>query len=311
MTEEQGVPVAVPTVWPNQGPSSLVKGGSVRSRATTVNAERPSARLTGRRGLLLVQASLSDRDWDVLRLVARHRFLTTRQIEDFCFFDHATPMTCARVCRRTLRRLADVRVLDHLERRIGGVRAGSASFVWQVGPVGDRLLRSERHSARTRQHEPGSLFLQHCLDVADAHLALTRIHRAGQLELVSVQTEPDCWRSYTGLGGARLTLEPDLYVETGDPADAAFVNCWFVEVDRGTENPARLLAKCERYESYRRTGREQAEAGGFPLVVWVMRDPQHAERLVTAIQGDSRLDDQLYRVTTAEQLTSAVRGSMA
>jgi hypothetical protein len=243
--------------------------------------------------------------------VARHRYLTTRQIECFWFHDHATSLSGARVCRRVLRRLHDLHVIAHLERRIGGVRAGSASYVWRVGPVGDRLLRESSARPRRRQREPGRMFLDHCLSVAAAHLALVRAHRAGQLELVQVQTEPECWRPYTGLGGARLVLQPDLYVETGDPDDAAFVNCWFVEVDRGTENPARLLGKCERYETYRRTGTEQTDAGGFPLVVWVMREDRHAERLVAAIQRDARLDDRLYRVTTADHFLDMIRGGAA
>jgi hypothetical protein len=155
------------------------------------------------------------------------------------------------------------------------------------------------------------MFLEHCLSVADTHLALVRAHRAAELELVSVQTEPECWRPFTGLGGARLMLQPDLYVETGDPADSAFVNCWFIEIDRGTENPARLLAKCGRYEAYRGTGREQVETGGFPLVVWVMREPQQAERLMAAIHQNSGLDDRLYRVTTMEQLVYVIHGGPA
>jgi hypothetical protein len=258
-----------------------------------------------------VRESLSARDWDVLRVVARHRYLTTRQIEAWHFHDHATPLTGARVCRRVLRRLAELRVLDPLERRIGGVRAGSASFVWQAGPTGDRLLHEQAGRPRRRQREPGRLFLRHCLAVADAHLALVQARRSGGLELVTVQTEPECWRPFTGLGGARLVLQPDLYVVTGDPVDPAFVNCWFVEVDRGTENPARLLAKCGRYEAYRRTGMEQADGDSFPLVVWVMADDGQAERLGEAIRRDSGLDDRLYRVTTAALFTGLVRGGAA
>jgi hypothetical protein len=155
------------------------------------------------------------------------------------------------------------------------------------------------------------LFLEHCLAVADAHLALVRAHRAAGLELVRVQTEPECWRPYTGLGSARLMLQPDLYVETGDPTDDAFVNCWFVEVDRGTEHPARLLAKCQRYESYRRTGQEQAETGGFPLVIWIMPDHARAERLQEAIQRDVDLDNVLYRVTTMAQFADVIGGGPA
>jgi hypothetical protein len=312
MTEEQPVPAAVPIAWPNQDTSSLDRSESAPFRATTLNAsQRSSARTAGRRGLSLVRESLSDRDWTVLTGVARHRYLTTRQIEGFWFADHATPLTGARVCRRVLRHLADLHVLVPSERRIGGVRAGSASYVWQIGPVGDRLLRTDTDNPRTRQREPGGQFLAHCLAVADLHLALVRAHRANELELVSVQTEPECWRRYSGLGGARLVLQPDLYAETGDPADPAFVNCWFCEVDRGTEHVGRLLAKCHRYEAYRRIGREQAETGGFPLVVWVMHTAQRVECLQAAIQRETTLDAALYRITMPEQFASLIREGVA
>jgi hypothetical protein len=194
-----------------------------------------------------------------------------------------------------------------LERRIGGVRAGSAAYVWTVGPVGDRLLRLDLPGRRRRVREPSQLFLDHCLAIADAHLTVLRAHRAGALELVEVQTEPACWRTFTGLGGARLVLQPDLYLVTGDPADPEFVNRWFIEIDRGSENPARLLAKCAHYEAYRRSGSEQAAHRSFPLVVWVMRDEAQASRLRTAIASDGTLDPRLYRVTTADDVVRTVQ----
>lgn len=268
---------------------------------------------TGRRGLSAVRDSLSARDWQVLEGVAAHRYLTTRQVEGFWFSDHASSLSAARVCRRVLGRLSDpdLRVLAHLNRRIGGVRAGSASYVWQVGPVGDRLLRERTERPRRRQREPGLLFLDHCLAVADAHLALLSAHRAGELELIDVQTEPNCWRRFTGLGGARLILQPDLSLVSGDPTDHAYVNRWFVEVDRGTESLTRQIAKCGRYEAARRVGVGQAEGEGFPLVVWLMRDEAKAQRLDRAISHDARLDNQLYRVTTPEQFVDVIQGGVA
>jgi Replication-relaxation len=144
------------------------------------------------------------------------------------------------------------------------------------------------------------LFLDHCLAVADAHLDLVQAHRRGQLELVDVQLEPDCWRPFTGLGGGRLVLQPDLHVVTGDPTDPAYVNTWFVEIDRGTENPARLLAKCAHYETYAATGIEQRGGASFPLVVWVMPDETHARKLHEALRSARHESEDLFRVTTPE-----------
>lgn len=301
-----GVPAAVPAAWSNQPTNLAGTGAPAATRATTTTRSGcHAASRVGRRGLGAVRDSLSARDWDVLRHVNEHRYLTSRQVEGFCFHDHATPLTGARVCRRVLRRLANHHVLQHLERRVGGVQAGSASLVWQVGPVGDRLLRTDPERPRRRQRLPGQMFLDHCLAIADAHLALVRAHRANQLELLQVQTEPDCWRPYTGFGGARLVLQPDLYIVTGA---GDFEDHWFIEIDRGTENPARLLAKSARYQAYRQSGIEQANGGSFPLVVWVMPDNRQADRLRAAIDRDTALDDGLYRITTADRFVDAIRG---
>jgi hypothetical protein len=83
---------------------------------------------------------------------------------------------------------------------------------------------------------------------------------------------------------------------------------WFIEVDRGTENPKRLLAKCARYEAYRRTGSEQTEHGSFPLVVWIMGDTSSAEQLTAAITGDHELDARLFRVTTPGGFADLIAG---
>src|SRR5205085_4544141 len=165
----------------------------------------------GRRGLAPLRERRSERDLDVIRSVAEHRFLTTRQVEALHFADHATELAGARVCRRVLARLTDERLLTRLQRRVGGVRAGSASFVYALGPVGGRLMDRQRR----RLVEPSTTFLAHTLAVAQAHVELTHASRTGQLELMSVDVEPSCWRRYTGPGGARELLRPDLYVVIG------------------------------------------------------------------------------------------------
>lgn len=309
-SEERAVPLAVPAAWSKQPvPQAAAFAQPSQSATTTATPSRRSSIRVGRRALSAIRSSMSERDWQVLRAVADHRYLTTRHIEGFCFADHATPLTAARVCRRVLRRLHDWSVLTHLERRVGGVRAGSASYVWQVGRAGQRLLATESAEATiTRPHEPGLLFLGHCLAVADAHLSLIHLQRRAALELITVQTEPRCWRRYSGLGGARLVLQPDLYVVTGA---GDFEDHWFVEVDLGTEHPKRLLAKCHRYEDYRHTGIEQADGGSFPLVVWAMRDQAQADRLRRAIATDNGLDGRLFRVTTGDDFAGLVQQGAA
>jgi len=255
-------------------------------------------------GLERTREGLSDRDWQVVRLVSAHRYLTTRQVEGFCFSGHASELTAARVCRRVLKRLKEQRIVEPLERRIGGVRAGSASFVWQLGPVGHRLVSS---GTRKRSFEPSALFLGHSRTVAEAHLALVRADRGQSLTLDHAETEPGCWRPYSGLGGSREVLKPDLYIVTVDPSDPDYELRWFVEIDCGTENPKRLLDKCQRYLDYAATGIEQ-QSGGFPLVVWVMSDETAVGRLRAAIDAHLGPNREVFRVTRQDSLADLMAG---
>lgn len=257
----------------------------------------------GRRGLARLQAQLSERDLAVIRSVRDHRFLCTRQIEELHFYEHHTPLAGARVCRRVLMRLNRDRLLVRLERRVGGVRAGSASFVYALGPIGARVLDEQR-----RFTEPSPLFLDHALAVADAHLQLVKASRAGLLELLSVEVEPRCWRRYVLASGTLETVRPDIRAVVGI---GAFEDSWFLEIDRGTESPAALTRKCRIYEGYWRTRSEQNAHGTFPLVAWVAPNERRAERVERVIAQARNLKRNLFRVTTSDKLTELIAGGAA
>jgi hypothetical protein len=256
-----------------------------------------------RRGLERVHEHLSERDLSVIYSVQEHRFLTTRHIEELHFADHASAEAAARIARRVLARLTRDRLLARLKRRVGGVRAGSASYVYALGPVGRRLVADAR-----RFTEPSPLFLDHTLALADARTMLVRAHRKGELDLVGIEVEPACWRRYTGPGGASGLVRPDLYVVTrhGD-----FEDCWFLEIDRGTESPAAIGRKCRVYEAYWRTGREEEAHGAFPLVVWVAQDGARAQRIEKVISSARSLKRELFRVTTTDRLVKLLAGGTA
>jgi len=254
----------------------------------------------GRRGLEQLRDVLSERDRAVIASVHEHRFLTARQIEELHFHDHATSDAGARVSRRVLARLTRDRLLARLARRVGGVRAGSASYVYALGPIGRRLIDDGR-----RFTEPSALFLDHTLAVADARVELNRAAGAGEFELVEVQVEPVCWRRYLGPGGAAEFVKPDLYVVT---SSGEFEDCWFLEIDRGTESPAAIGRKCRGYDRYWRTGAEQRIHGTFPLVVWVAPDERRMQRIERVIGGACNLKRELFRVTTADRLVQLIVG---
>jgi hypothetical protein len=269
----------------------------------TSRPAKPLRRVTGRR-LGLVQRNLSERDWQVLRLVEQHRYLSSSQLQGFAFRNHDTPASAARTTRRVLAQLEDLQLLRPLLRRVGGVRGGSSATIWQLAPAGVRLLTTDTGQYRT--HEPSPRFLRHALAVADVHLHLRGLVETGALESASIELEPACWRRYTGPGGEVRWLQPDL---SASLTTQRYVDRWFIEVDLATESLPTLLRKCHAYEHYRAAGQEQSAAGVFPLVLWIMNQPRRVEQLRGAIARARGLAPELFRVVTTDTLDAAVRGA--
>lgn len=290
--------------------AGLPSGNSGAPQGTTASTTRlPDQRISAST-IDIINSRLSGRDRAILRSVDEHQFLTVHQIERLHFASIA-PDARSRITRRVLARLRGLRVLDTLDRRIGGVRSGSQGLIYHVGVAGERLIeRPARRSTRLR-YEPSARFLAHRLAVAEAHVDLITAHRSRVIELAHSTIEPGSWRSYTGIGAARRALKPDLFAETATDDD--MVRAWFIEIDLGTEHIPTLLTKCRDYETYRQTGIEQDRHGAFPLVVWSLThsDPATAERrrtaLATAIARDRQLSGALFRIVTPEDVLALIR----
>lgn len=247
----------------------------------------------GGRGLTQLRDRLSQRDYAVIGQVASLRFMSGRQIErvHFGVDQHATALTAARTARRVLERLVDDRLMVRLARRVGGVRAGSASFVYGLGPVGQRVLGLG--GPRRRFREPTATFVAHTLAITELVVELTLADRHRELELLQVQAEPECWRP---LGARGLqTLRPDLFVVIGK---GEYEYRYFVEVDLGTESMPRLIGKCRIYEDYYRTGAEQHLHDVFPSVLWIMHTADRAQKLREAVDRSHSLTAEVFIVAT-------------
>ncbi len=242
---------------------------------------------------------LTDRDLALLQDIEQLRLLSTRQIQRLHFgIGHATISAATRGTVRVLGRLEGRGFLVRLERRIGGIKHGSSGNVWQLSATGERLLRALRgDGARRRFVEPGAPFTNHTLEVADLAVRLREATRDRRLDLLELDTEPECWREFTASHGGPLWLKPDLYVVT---ANAAVEEHAFVEVDRGTEHMPAILRKCAIYQRYFQTGNEQHRHGIFPAIVWVVPNEQRSTKLRASIRDDPTLTDTLFRVTSAQ-----------
>lgn len=283
--------------YSSPGPSARTKPNQPAHRFSRDQVER-----IGRR--------LSKRDYQILHTVHAHRMLTTDQLRRFHFTEFGSDAAAARVCRRSLNRLHNLGVIEHLQRRVGGERAGSASYVWRVGLVGDRLLKlGDSHAARARRKEPSLRHLEHCLAIAETHLQLREVSTTSdRFQLVSVTTEPGNWRPYRMASGETSICKPDLAVIT---ASGDYEDHWFIEVDRGTESLPTLLMKCQQYLEYRTSGREQERFGVFPRVIWIMPTSGDADRLAAAIARSTQLPPTLFRIITQAELADTIeRGAV-
>ena len=54
---------------------------------------------------------------------------------------------------------------------------------------------------------------------------------------------------------------------------------YFIEVDRDTENPARVITTCHRYQAYYATGIEQQAGGVFPVTLWIVPHDRRQRQL--------------------------------
>lgn len=264
-----------------------------------------------RRELERVLQRLGRLDHTLLQDLERHRYLSTSQIARLHFTGKRSRIAALRATNRALARLRDLRLISALERRIGGVRAGSGSFVWRLASLGHRLLhahdRGDDHAARRREVEPSLYFLEHTLAIAELHVALVEAERLDVARVSHIEFEPAAWRPYLSSGRATLRLKPDLVAttETGDYEDH-----WFFEVDLGTEAPSRIIRKCQQYEQYLRSGLEQRRLGVFPAVAWIVPDRARRALLAARIAAEPGLTVGLHRVITLDQLPDLLTGAV-
>ena len=255
--------------------------------------------------VVALRDQLSARDIAILESLRAHRLATTTQIRRLHFDEHAISVEAARrATARVLLRLEGHRLVSRLAQRIGGVRRGSDGLTWQLASRGDRLLAVMRGADKRRRYiETGTAFAQHTIGVTDLAIELQLAVRAGDLEQVTVETEPRCWRHFTGAHAAKEILKPDLYVKT---AMGEFEDHWWIEFDLETEHPSTVTKKARVYLRYAANGAQQRATGVFPVALWVVPTQARQDALQRAFRQMRDISPGMFRVTTRSAFMATI-----
>lgn len=274
-------------------------GGKVEETAVSV-------RKYGKNQLIELDTRLSDRDRAVLTAISKYRFLLTGHVQRLYFNTGVSVTANTRATNRALKKLREYGLIAPLKRRIGGVRAGSASLIWHLTEPGNRLLNLSQaeNKKRKRFKEPSPMFLEHTLAIAETAVQIETICGPSEdLEVVTIDTEPTCWRSFY-LNNQRIQLKPDAYLVTSYDD---YEDSWFLELDLGTESTSQVIEKCRTYFSYYRTGLEQKEHDVFPVVVWIVPDENRKRNLKQAISNSLPEHPKFFLVITPVELEKMLR----
>lgn len=206
------------------------------------------------------------------------------------------------LARKQLGQLVRWGVLARFGRSVGGVKSGSAGYLYTAGIVGQRLVDPGR-SRYFPRWVPRPSFLRHALAVSELYVRLREADAEGASELLAYDTEPACWRRYFGPGGARSVLKPDALAVVGlDDYEYRY----FVEIDCGTEHRPQIVAKAKSYVRYWQSGREQADIGIFPFVLWVAPDGDRAAFLADALSTLPAEHWRVFLVATADDAAKTI-----
>lgn len=254
-----------------------------------------------------VEDRLGRRDLAVVDVLKRVRVARRRQLQRLIFFD-GSALSNARRSQRTLERLSQWRVITRLDRRVGGTRSGSAGFVYALDTLGQRIAEMAGPVGGSRPRRPwipSPPFLRHALTVTELYVQLVEVSRLADFEIEGFDTEPACWRAFTGPAGEVEFLKPDAYVRLGTPE---FAEHSFVEVDLATESSPALARKFDRYRRYWVSGAEQRRHRVFPRVLWLVPDPKRLDQVLDVASRQPAEAWRLFRVAEFEEAIHTLVG---
>ena len=252
----------------------------------------------------LLARKLDTREMKILEHLHKVKFATSDQLRRVFFTENKNDTAGLRACNRATKRMKEVGVIDHLDQQVGGKRGGSSGKIWTFSGTGYNLLKLENTKlkvGRKRLYEPTSiLFLEHMLAINEIYTKLLELNQQKKIELLEAQHEPRCWRTFSERG-ISFYVKPDLFASLVPAREREFETVYFLEIDRATEAPSKVIKKCKQYITYYNSGIEQRQNGVFPFVVWITPNRKRCEQLIRYIHENLPKAEMLFRVITAEE----------
>lgn len=261
-----------------------------------------------RQRVLQVEQALTARERAIVESVALLGLMTGEQLRQLYFTNQSTLKSSKRSSQQSLRSLAQSEVLARLERRVGGVRSGSAGYVYALGRAGHQIVRrwkNETNRRSRRTHEPGEAFVEHRVACAQIFVELHLDQKRGGLRLEQYQGEPDCWRQRIGPFGKPLVLRPDGFARLA--ADDRLLH-WFIEMDLATESQTVIAKKGRAYLDHYASG---AEPDVMPRVIWVAPTRERAKRIRSTLHALGGPATELHIVNIRERAIQTMKGDFS
>lgn len=254
---------------------------------------------------------LTERELKMLKLLNEAKFLTTDMIRRQFFNGYQTELAAKRATNRMTKKLELAGMIGKLPRRIGGyvkeTYGGSAPSVWRLTEAGYKILRLKHTGlppSRKHRTEGKPLFLEHQLGISEIATKLRELVIGGKISQLTIDFEPKCWRDFRNAGEFSI-LKPDLYAWL---MNGGFEESYFLEIDRGTESPGRILAKCQIYVSYFNTGIEEKRSGITPYIVWLVPDEKRCAQILNLLREKMPEASILFQVVIENDLVPLIIG---
>lgn len=222
-----------------------------------------------RRSQLAALSRITDRDRQLLVLLAKHQVLTTHQIA-------RALIPCPRAARHRLEVLEDVGLIDVFRPTLPAGSSPKHAVLTPLGAMAVAGLVDEQHAAPVKTDSAVRLAarpdLRHLLGINDFFCSLmAAAHESADCELELWWPERACTRTWGAL------VRPDGF---GRWREGSRSVDFFLEYDTGTEPQPTVLAKLDGY-----TALQAATGRTSPVLFWLHSSKRETElhrRLTTA-----------------------------